>query len=188
MRVIAFRETLSGDLLQVIGHGNFTDAMSLLTKRTVAELGRVRVTSVPSRGADARSPKSEESDLNERSAGAFDRVTGPAIGYDNDVEIPPDGFAEEQRLDSDDLRRAIAILIDYFWRHDEVWMGPYLRRLSEEMTHLADFERKAIIGTFTGFGLARAERREGHPNDYSVLILNREHPDVVEAVAESRFA
>ena len=43
---------------------------------------------------------------------------------------------------------------------------------------LADYERKALLNTLEYAGAIRIEKRRGEPYDYSIIIINHDHPSV----------
>ncbi len=201
--LVAFRGTLSGDLLQVIGVDNYVDAMSLLSKESVAvvarELHRDRTTDAPdtsvasevrSTAAD-RPPIPDAPEVVDVSPAPVRSVQlEPTVPREQDTKAPSspihrprtatDGFEHPLRLSQIVDREALIILLKYFGQHDEIWVGPFLRRLSEDLTHLAYHERKAVMDTLIYNGVARLEQRTGYPRDYAVLVLNENHPDVRE--------
>jgi len=208
--LVAFRGTLSGDLLQVIGVENYVDAMSLLSKESVAVIARelqrdrrietqsappasVSSVRVDATGDGSSVPASNNGVVNEptaeptakSSARDGDRVANPEPEEGGRIQIsrsaaPADGFEHPVRLSRIVDREALIILLKYFGQHDEIWVGPFLRRLSEDLTHLAYHERKAVMDTLIFNGVARLEQRTGYPRDYAVLVLNENHPDVYE--------
>ena len=72
--------------------------------------------------------------------------------------------------------------IQHFGQYDEVYLTPLLRRLSEEMPR--DAEPKELIAELEEAGAVKLERRRGMPYDYTVLLVNDEHPEVQEARTE----
>ncbi|MFO8100079.1 MAG: NYN domain-containing protein [Salinibacter sp.] len=81
-----------------------------------------------------------------------------------------------QELANPTARRTVAITDEHFGQYDEVYLTPLLRKLSEVLG--PDHDPKALVGELEAAGAARLEKREGHPYDYTVLILNDDHPDV----------
>ena len=79
---------------------------------------------------------------------------------------------------------ALRVIEEYFGQYDEVYLTPLLRKLSEELGDIEDHDPKSLIGDLEDCGACRLERRKGMPYDYTVLIVNREHPAVVEVKAE----
>lgn len=211
--LVAFRGTLSGDLLQVIGVENYVDAMSLLSKESVAVIARelqrdrdrrieapsppvpppapvvpLPVTATEERTNDPASNNGtvdDEATTAKASAPDDDRTADREPEEKATISIsrsaaPSDGFEHPVRLSTIVDREALIILLKYFGQHDEIWVGPFLRRLSEDLTHLAYHERKAVMDTLIFNGVARLEQRTGYPRDYAVLVLNENHPDVYE--------
>ena len=83
---------------------------------------------------------------------------------------------EHRPLQDEVLIQAIEIVNEHFGQYDEVYLTPLLRKLTEL---LGDAEEpKTIIADLSDAGASRLEKRKGYPHDYTVLILDRDHPDV----------
>ncbi len=95
-------------------------------------------------------------------------------------------FAEVADLPFDVDIEALRIIEDYFGQYDEVYLTPLLRKLSEELGNIDDHDPKSLIGDLEECGACRLERRKGMPYDYTVLIVNNEHPAVREVQIEMR--
>jgi hypothetical protein len=52
--------------------------------------------------------------------------------------------------------------------------------LADELSNIADWERKAIFGNLEYKGVLRMEKRSGIPYDYTVFVLNYNHQTVRE--------
>ncbi|WP_022834824.1 NYN domain-containing protein [Salisaeta longa] len=76
------------------------------------------------------------------------------------------------------LRRAVEVTEEFFGQYDEVYLTPLLRKLSEELGE--EYDPKAIVSDLEAVGAAVLEKRDGYPYDYTVLIVNDQHPDVQE--------
>lgn len=88
---------------------------------------------------------------------------------------PPQQF---QSLDNSAARRAIKITEEHFGQYDEVYLTPLLRKLSDLMG--PDEDPKSLVSELEAAGAARLEKRNGYPYNYTVLIVNDDHPDVRE--------
>jgi uncharacterized LabA/DUF88 family protein len=86
---------------------------------------------------------------------------------------PPQQF---QSLDNPAARRAIEITEEHFGQYDEVYLTPLLRKLSDLMGD--DHDPKSLVSDLEAAGAARLEKRNGYPYNYTVLIVNDDHPDV----------
>jgi uncharacterized LabA/DUF88 family protein len=75
---------------------------------------------------------------------------------------------------------ALEVIEKYFGQYEEVYLTPLLRKLSEELGDIEGHDPKSMIGDLEDCGAVRLERRRGMPYDYTVLIVNREHPAVIE--------
>lgn len=89
-------------------------------------------------------------------------------------EPPPQQF---QSLDNPAARRAIEITEEHFGQYDEVYLTPLLRKLSDLMGD--DHDPKSLVSELEAAGAARLEKRNGYPYNYTVLIVNDDHPDVL---------
>jgi hypothetical protein len=81
-------------------------------------------------------------------------------------------------LTSSIARRTVEITEEYFGQYDEVYLTPLLRKLSDVLGDAHD--PKALVSELEAAGAVRLEKREGYPYDYTVLIVNDEHPSVQE--------
>lgn len=95
-------------------------------------------------------------------------------------------FAEVAELPFDIDIEALRVIEEYFGQYDEVYLTPLLRKLSEELGDIEDHDPKSLIGDLEDCGACRLERRKGMPYDYTVLIVNPEHPAVIEVQEEMR--
>jgi uncharacterized LabA/DUF88 family protein len=80
---------------------------------------------------------------------------------------------------------ALRVIEDYFGQYEEVYLTPLLRKLSETLGDIEDHDPKSLIGDLEDAGAVRLERRRGMPYDYTVLLVNSEHPAVREVKAEA---
>lgn len=79
---------------------------------------------------------------------------------------------------------ALRIIEEHFGQYDEVYLTPLLRKLSETLGDIEDHDPKSLIGDLEECGAVRLERRRGMPYDYTVLLVNPDHPAVGEVKAE----
>lgn len=83
-------------------------------------------------------------------------------------------------------RDALEIIERHFGQYSEIYLTPLLRKLSEEMGDVEGHEPKSLIGDLENAGAIRLEKRRGVRYDYTVLILNPEHPDIIAVREEAR--
>ncbi len=79
---------------------------------------------------------------------------------------------------------ALQLIEDYFGQYDEIYLTPLLRKMSEELGSDA-YDPKSIISELEEAGAVWLEKRRGFPHDYTVLLLDEEHPDVQEVLGKS---
>lgn len=92
----------------------------------------------------------------------------------NGSAAPAPAFAE---LDDPVLLRTLEIVEEHFGQYEEVYLTPLLRKLSELLDERQN-DPKRLISELEKAGAARLEKRRGFPYDYTVLIVDRDHPDV----------
>lgn len=73
--------------------------------------------------------------------------------------------------------QTLDIIETYFGQYEEVYLTPLLRKLSELLDD-REHDPKTIISTLEEHGAIRLEKRRGFPYDYTVLIVEGDHPDV----------
>ena len=101
------------------------------------------------------------------------------------VEEVPE-FAPSRRLAADTERRTLAFMLAEFQKLEakqqrrvtELWLGPFMRLLTDELPELPDYERRDQLNKLRDAGTIRIEKREGEPHPFSVIVVNYSHPDV----------
>lgn len=164
VQVVAFKENISGDLLTLVGDG-YIDAFSCLGKISQSELevGKERISEAMQLRAEASNQQAEQI-AEARAAGKIANVQ----------------FEKTKRLDDKNAFIALEVMLLNFGDKPEVWFTPYLNKLRNALQHLAEYERKALVTTLEMSGVVKIEKRRGEPHDYSVIVMNWNHPDVIE--------
>jgi len=207
VKVVGFRESVSGDLLQMLGQEHFIDARALLPVerlqaledhrtarlrlgqdlRRLREQGLVGVQSVAARQAAQDAPV-----LGEAAEGAAAPAASPALetparpGVAEPLPESPATFAPVRRVTRDDERRCLEFLLTQVQKFGsqqdtpEIWASPFLRRLTDVLPELPDWERRQLLSHLRDAGAVRLEKREGEPHPFSVILVNYQHPDVRE--------
>ena len=101
-------------------------------------------------------------------------------------EVP--AFAPARTLAGGPERRALAFMLAELQKLEakqqrrvpELWLGPFLRLLTDELPELSDYERRDLLNKLREAGTIRIEKREGEPHPFSVIVVNHAHPDVQE--------
>ena len=99
--------------------------------------------------------------------------------------LPPQ-FAEISRVHDANALACLKIIVARVHQLEqthgthELWLGPFLRQLTDEMPMLAEFERRNALDDLARAGATLVEKREGDPHPFSVLLVNYQHPDVWE--------
>ena len=110
----------------------------------------------------------------------------PARPYVSRDEVPE--FAPARRLVTDTERRTLAFILAEFHKLEtkqqrrvtELWLGPFMRLLTDELPELPDYERRDQLNKLRDAGTIRIEKREGEPHPFSVIVVNHSHPNVQE--------
>jgi len=82
----------------------------------------------------------------------------------------------------------LELIHEYFGQYEEVYLTPLLRRMTETL-FAEDGEPKDLVTILQDAGAVWLEKRRGFPHDYTVLMVNEKHPDVIrvrEAVRSPR--
>lgn len=83
-----------------------------------------------------------------------------------------------QSLTDPVARRTVEITEEHFGQYDEVYLTPLLRKLSDVLG--SGHDPKSLVSDLEAAGAVRLEKRNGYPYNYTVLIVNEDHPDVQE--------
>jgi len=211
VKVVGFRESISGDLLQMLGQEHFIDARALLPAerlqaledhraarqrqgeemRRLREQGLAGVQSAAARQAAqaASQPPAPEADGEASPAApAASRPTAPARPslMEQLLQELPATFAPIRRITRTDERRVLEFLLLQVQKFasqqatPEIWASPFLRRLTDVLPELPDWERRQLLNQLRDAGAVRLEKREGEPHPFSVILVNYQHPDVRE--------
>ncbi|RYY18170.1 MAG: NYN domain-containing protein [Cytophagaceae bacterium] len=220
VKVVGFRESVSGDLLLMLGQEHYLDARQLLPaerlqaledhraarlrlgeeKRRLREQGLVGVQSLAARqaaqdaasGALAAPPPAAPAVAAAHPAESVAAESAPAYGHAASSPAEPTSpeaaptFAPVHRITSTDERRCLEFLLEQAMRYTgnqgtpEIWASPFLRRLTDVLPELPDWERRQLLSHLRDAGALRLEKREGEPHPFSVIIINYQHPDVRE--------
>lgn len=152
VRVVGFPSSVSGDLLTNVGQENFLDASEFMPQPR-----QVAVTPAASNGT------------------ALASVPGQPMPV---PAVAPKETTSAVRVLDGEQGVALEIMFKYFEGKAEVWMTPFLHKLRAELPHLSEYDRKAIIAQMAESGAIRVEKRPGVPHDFSVILVNWNHPDV----------
>ncbi|WP_035563557.1 NYN domain-containing protein [Hymenobacter sp. IS2118] len=197
--VAGFRESVSGDLLQNIGAENFLNARDLLAPESVTQLetrraDRLRRADDARRLRDSAAPPVELADADRPKPTVPGpvpeavRPSAPVLPRPLPARLPDDvsEFASIQPLGTSSSVRTLAFMLREFQKLEakqqrrvrELWLGPFMRLLADELPELPDYERRDQLNKLRDAGAIRIEKREGEPHPFSVIVVNYNHPDV----------
>lgn len=125
--------------------------------------------------------------LRERAALLFDEQDRTISLY----ELAPDAARREEAEPAPPVRRdveyttvedegtlrALEVIEEFFGQYNEVYLTPLLRKLSDELDD-ESLDPKTLISDLEEAGAVYLEKRRGYPHDYTVLIVDGNHPDV----------
>ena len=89
----------------------------------------------------------------------------------------PSRSIEYHRITHKGALSALQVIEEHFGQYDEIYLTPLLRKLSELIGDI-DLDPKALISELERARAVWLEKRKGFPYDYTVLIIDDEHPDV----------
>ena len=212
VKVVGFRESVSGDLLQMLGQEHFLDARDLLPAERLQaledhragrlaraeEIRNLRANGLPVPTAAARQAAQDAGTPVVPAAPAAAGLAAtaapaspaaprptPAVAYSFTPE-PPTTFAPVRRIVRDEERRCLEFLLEQVQRFGqqgstaEIWASPFLRRLTDVLPEIPEWERRQLLNHLRDDGAVRMEKREGEPHPFSVILINYQHPDVWE--------
>ncbi len=90
---------------------------------------------------------------------------------------PPPRDVEYHTIEDEGALRALEIIEEFFGQYNEVYLTPLLRKLSDEVDD-DTIDPKTVISDLEEAGAVYLEKRRGYPHDYTVLIVDANHPDV----------
>ena len=110
----------------------------------------------------------------------------PAAPVQLPEEVPV--FLPVRRTPREMERRCLALILTELQKYSynqtrsvtELWLGPFMRRLADELPELPDYERRTLLNELRDAGAIRIEKRPGEPHPFSVIVVNYQHPDVWE--------
>ncbi len=73
---------------------------------------------------------------------------------------------------------ALEMIEQFFGQYEEIYLTPLLRKLSDMFGDHDD--PKVIVGKLNEAGAVWLEKRKGFPFNYTVLLINYHHPNVIE--------
>jgi hypothetical protein len=81
-------------------------------------------------------------------------------------------------IDDSIARTAMEIIENHFGQYREIYLTPLLRKMTELLEE--EEEPKSLINYLEECGAVWLEKRRGFPHNYTVLLVNEEHPDVAD--------
>ncbi len=99
--------------------------------------------------------------------------SAPAASYPTGRPQP----VEYREISHAGALHALEIIEEHFGQYEEVYLTPLLRKLSELLDD-EQYDPKSLISELEDAGAVWLEKRRGFPYDYTVLIIDTEHPDV----------
>ena len=165
-----FRACISPDMLQFIGASHFIDLAVAGDPNAQRQMEQAAAAAAASR----HTPRSKQRHGTE--------VPGAEREWlDNGLQVSEGmtgSFTDATELATDEEQTCVDVLLKNYGHHAEVWISPFLRKLSDALPQLHDFERKAMLNTLEDAGAIRIEKRHGEPHDYSIILINRNHPNI----------
>jgi uncharacterized LabA/DUF88 family protein len=192
VKAVAFRQTVSGDLLQILGIDNLLEADQFIGEASRRDLLRHKNSVITSIGVkivdkivlpEPKKPASmpaiaAETAVLEKTATQQAVKKGAYRTFDAADALV---FLNVKKITQPPALDCLQLLLEFATSKGvrEVWLSPFLRFLTDEMPLLADYERKEQINTLGIYGAIRVEKRTGDSYDFSVILINYNHSDVI---------
>ncbi|GAB3634842.1 hypothetical protein GCM10027422_04320 [Hymenobacter arcticus] len=203
VKVVGFRESVSGDLLLMLGQEHFLDARQLLPAERLQALedhraARLQLAEDARRlreqgtvGVPTAAARQAAQDVAGSPAGPAPsappvRLAPKPLNLMDQMLQEPATFLPVRRVTLPDERRCLEFLLEQMQKFgnqhnaSEIWASPFLRRLTDVLPELPDWERRQLLTHLRDAGAVRIEKREGEPHPFSVILVNYQHPDVRE--------
>ncbi len=113
------------------------------------------------------------------------RLSHWPVARNTDLESQP---SEAIEITDNHLLAALHIIVYFFGQYEDIYLTPLLRKLSEILTDHDD--PKPLINQLKNTGAIWLEKRPGFPYNYTVLLINYQHPDVIatrESIEKSQY-
>ena len=120
------------------------------------------------------------SEASRRSLASTSTVHRGSASYSSSAPSYPQGRpqpVEYREITESGALHALEIIEEHFGQYEEVYLTPLLRKLSELLDD-EQYDPKSLISELEDAGAVWLEKRRGFPYDYTVLIIDTEHPDV----------
>jgi len=98
------------------------------------------------------------------------------------IESTPRGdvaFREVNELRYADQEDVLECLLEKFSDRQEIWFNPAKKVIASTLVQYSDYDVNRILNELRDLGCFTIEKRKGDPYDYSVIILNYQHPAVI---------
>ena len=150
--VVTLEELPQLERNQIPGNETFLHATELLSEGSIRRLGTITRVDTSSRNGNYGRRLSRSTYAVQRDV-TYQEITDQ-IAYDT-----------------------LRVIEEHFGQYDEVYLTPLLRKLSESLDDQQN-DPKTIINKLEDAGAVWLEKRRGFPYDYTVLLVDSEHPDV----------
>jgi len=175
-------EERRSEQIQELREQNDSSEMPLEAKKQAFEeqSQSVEADTLPDEVGGVGKPEKGENESDERISKLED-AGGKEVGKPAVLEEERGGGSNIPITDlTEEERACLSLMVSKFGQYNEIFLSPFLRKLSDALPNLADWQRKGLLGDLEFKGAVRIEKRSGIPYDYSVVILNWNHPSVRE--------
>jgi uncharacterized LabA/DUF88 family protein len=138
------------------------------------------IESLPAGGGDAEVPEKGDKETSVASPAPASQAKTASTKATPEDKLQNEGFNIPITELTDEERACLSLMVSQFGNYYEIFLSPFLRKLSDALPNLADWQRKGLLGDLEFKGAVKMEKRSGIPYDYTVVILNYNHPVVRE--------
>lgn len=201
VQLVGFRAGTSGDLLASLGNECFLDAKRLLVGEPAPNPDLVQLvasTTLPAAPTPEVVPVPQVAQVAHITAPEpelprprIDPRPYPNMLRDFERSLEPPVVRDPKQDETDVLLflvNELSVVRGKPGKAGELWMTPIMKKLGNKYPSLGHIALTTIIKSFEARSLITVEKRPGTPHDYSVIILNEEHADVLAIYQRSAAA
>lgn len=178
-----FLQSTSGDLRLNLGADSFFDVRQLIEDTTWEKMVSHREIQRQLRQLQDEKLARQAQELRE-TASVRTAFRAPEIAPEVQTAPPPaPTFSIARDIDDPDQLRCLSLILEEMQRghFSELWLGPFLRDMTDAMPDLADYQRRRLISDLARNGAIAVEKRDGDPFPFSVIVVNYNHASVRHA-------
>ena len=184
--VVSPRNAMSGDLLTIIGRECYLDTDDLLPdslrEHPEPEVEAAIVVQKPAVEPATAGEAVVEKPAAEPLSPATETVQAETVVMPRSMEELAAQVGDSHELE--EQKKLMKLILEFRNSHrvQEIWLGPFLREMNDAFPYKSNADRKSLLSRLCKTGAAHIVNRprEDEVGTYAVLMVNWEHPLVIE--------